>query len=149
MDHWGVLCLPKKHGREHSKTDLPNVKEMRIHGSFDDFDKEAIIILNNIIIETDLEIVISSDWKRWCSLEEMKKFYKSQGIIKTPMDYTPLIKGVNRALEIKEWLNNNKVNKWVAIDDMYLELDNFVWVSRTDEGIKQEGRKEEILKYLK
>ena len=148
IDHFGVLCLADKHGREHKKTDMPNVSEMKIHGELIPFDKEAVEILNNIILQTDAEIVISSDWKRWCSLSNMKIFYKLQGIIKTPIGYTPIIKGFNRALEIKNWLNNNQVNKWVAIDDLYLELDNFVWISKTDEGIKQEGKKEEILKFL-
>ena len=148
-DHWGTLCLADKHGREHKKEDLPNISEMKIHGELIPFDKEAVKILNSIIKETNADIVISSDWKKWCPLDKMKEFYKLQGIIKEPIDYTPYIKGIeNRNLEIKEWLNNNKVDKWVAIDDLYLDLTNFVWVSRTDEGIKQKVIKEKILSYL-
>ena len=145
LDHWGVMCLADKHGREHDKYDLPNIKEMRIHGDFDTFDKEAVNILNLLIEETDLEIVISSDWKKWCSLDRMKEFYKSQGIIKTPIDFTPTIKGKNlfesRSLEIREWLKIHKVSNWAVIDDLYLGdyLKNFVWTSKTDEGIKQNG----------
>ena len=136
-DHFGILCLADKHGIEHKKTDILDMKQVRIHGDFDNFDKKAVNVLNSIIKLTDCEIVISSDWKRFCSLEKMKDFYKSQGIIKSPLDYTPYIKGPYRGLEIKQWLDTHKVDKWVAIDDLYLELDNFVWVSRTDEGIKQ------------
>ena len=125
---------------------------MHTHGKLIDFDKNAVNVLNSLLTK-DLEIVISSDWNRWCSLSKMKEFYSEQGIIKTPIDYTPNIKGKNifesRSLEIKEWLNNNNVSKWVAIDDLYLGdyLSNFVWISRTDEGITQKGIKENILIY--
>ena len=153
LDHWGTICLADKHGREHNKTDLPNINEMRIHGSLDNFDKEAVNVLNSIIAKTDFEVVISSDWKKWCSLDKMKEFYKEQGIIKPPLDYTPTIKGnifKTRALEIMAWLSINSIDKWVAIDDLYLGdyLSNFVWISKTDEGITQKGIKENILIYI-
>ncbi len=152
LDIWGVLCLPDKHRREHKKTDLPNIKEMKVHGKLIPFNKEAVNVLNSIIEKADVEIVISSDWKKWCPLNEMKKFYKAQGIIKTPIDYTTNLNVKNlferRSLEIKSWLNNHKVNNWVAVDDLYLNLDNFVWISKTDEGLTQEGIKENILIYI-
>ena len=154
LDHWGTMVLADKHGREHNKTDLPNISEMKIHGELIPFDKQAVNILNEIIEQTDCEIVVSSDWKRWCSLDKMREFYKEQGIIKEPIDYTPTIKGKNifesRSLEIKSWLDNHNISKWVVIDDLYLGnyLTNFVWISRTDEGIKQEGIKENILIYM-
>ena len=28
----------------------------------------------------NMEIVVSSDWKRWVTLEEMQEFYKRQGL---------------------------------------------------------------------
>ena len=154
VDHWGVLCLADKHNREHNKTDLPNINEMHTHGKLIDFDKESVNVLNSLIEQTDCDIVISSDWKKWCSLEKMKEFYKLQGIIKEPIDFTPTIKGKNifesRALEIKSWLNTHKISNWVAIDDLYLGdyLTNFVWVSKTDEGIIQNGIKNKILSFL-
>ena len=153
VDHWGVLCLANKHGREHKKNDFPNTSEMHTHGKLIDFDKNAVNVLNSLLTK-DLEIVISSDWKKWCSLEEMKIFYTLQGIIKQPIDYTPNLRGKNifesRSLEIKEWLKMNKVDKWVSIDDLYLGeyLTNFVWISKTDEGITQKGIKENILIYI-
>lgn len=155
LDHWGTMSLSDKHGKKHLKTDLPDITQMRIHGDFDNFDKSAISTLNEIITITDCEIVVSSDWKKWCSLDRMKEFYISQDIIKPPIDFTPNLKGKNifknRAEEIKLWLNNNKVNKWVSVDDLYLGgyLPNFVWVSRTDQGITQDGIKEQILNILK
>ena len=154
MDHWGTIALADKHGREHKKEDLPNISEMHTHGKLIDFDKEAVKVLNEIIQQTDCEIVVSSDWKKWCPLDKMKEFYLSQGIIKAPIEYTPNLKGKNifetRAFEIKDWLNTHKVDNWAAVDDLYLGdyLTNFVWISRTDEGITQNKFKDIISSFL-
>lgn len=70
-----------------------------------------------------------------------------------------------RHFEIKRWLRDHpEVTHWVAIDDLnmgiHIEassygphdrdwgLENFVWTPRADEGIKQSGKKEKILKFL-
>ena len=61
-----------------------------------------------------------------------------------------------RCLEIKEWLKQNPdVTHWVAVDDLNMSnenlhpgLDNFVLTPRPNEGIKQSGIKEKILKHL-
>jgi hypothetical protein len=44
--------------------------------------------LNEILEQTGAEIVVSSDWRIWCSVEEMGDYYESQGIIKRPIDFT-------------------------------------------------------------
>ncbi len=154
LDHFGVMCLADKHGQEHSKTDSPKFNEMRVHGSFDYFDAGAVEVLNSIL-KTGVEVVISSDWQRWCKFDDMCAFYKSQGIIKPPIDYTGLIEGIpnfrdQRTFEINNWLRKHtEIINWVAIDDIYLpSISNFVWVSKTDEGIKQKGIKDKILSIL-
>lgn len=70
-----------------------------------------------------------------------------------------------RYFEIKRWLRDNpKVTHWVAVDDLHMGvhvenssygpfdrewgLENFVWTPRDWEGIKQNGIKQKILKYL-
>jgi len=70
-----------------------------------------------------------------------------------------------RHFEIKRWLRDHpEVTHWVAIDDLNMGthveassygpfdrdwgLENFVWTPRADEGIKQSGKKEKILKFL-
>jgi hypothetical protein len=91
---------------------------------------------------------VSSDWKYWCSLEEMGDFYEKQGILKRPIGYTPKTDiyiwdtyPKQRAHEIKTWLENNTVEQWVAIDDLDMRpyLDHFVWIDKPSEGILQEG----------
>ena len=143
LDHQGVMYL-KKH---------PDI------GRLDNFDLEAIEVLNEIIKETEVEIVVSSDWKLWVGLDKMKEFYLKQGICKQPIDYTPKYEeyrlnelAKQRSVEILGWLDKNKdVTNWVSIDDLDMRsyLSNFVWVEKQTEGIKQEGLKKIILNYIK
>lgn len=184
LDHDGVICLSHNQGNRFKKRAKDRVygnpRELPVEYRFDNFDKGAISILNEIISITNCEIVVSSDWRFWANLEEMGDYYQSKGIIKRPISFTKslgefedpkdFIYEVNwdleqcRSLEIKNWLKENpQVTNWVAVDDLNMGkvgkryhkdfvhdwgLDNFVLCSRSNEGIKQLGVKEKILKYL-
>lgn len=163
LDHDGVICLSTEWGsRFKNKEGFDSL--------FDRFNEKAIKVLNEIIEETDCEIVISSDWRFHCTLDEMKELYKIRGVKKSPIDYTrndldwKLFKDISpnhelevtRCLEIKDWIKEHpEITHWVAVDDMDLSnkhewgLDNFVNTPRSKEGIKQSGIKEKIIKFLK
>ena len=53
---------------------------------------------------------------------------------------------------IKKWLeNNDKVTNWVSVDDLDMSLflgENFVLTPKENEGIKQSGIKEKLIKIL-
>ena len=71
-----------------------------------------------------------------------------------------------RHFEIKRWLRDHpEVTHWVAVDDLHMGvhvenssygvfdredwgLENFVWIPRSREGIKQSGVKEKIVDFL-
>jgi hypothetical protein len=179
LDHDGVICLQNNWGSRHKKREAfyksiekPESKmDMSVSLRFDNFDEKSIKVLNYILKETDAEIVCSSDWRKYATLEEMQEYYISQGVIKTPIDFTPKLIDFDksshdlffcrgwiskaRCLEIKKWLSENKVDKWVAVDDLnmsndYLKigLDNFVLTPKSSEGIKQTKVKEKIINYL-
>jgi hypothetical protein len=178
LDHDGVICLPDNWGSRHKKQTLfqkkhgfMSVNKMDVFHRFDSFDKKAVNVLNDIISQTNLEIVVSSDWRLSCTLEEMQLLYQKEGVLKSPIDFTPVFKNIKdipedfpwkmsinleqqRSFEIKTWLNQNKnVTNWVAIDDLDLRsevwgLENFVHCSRKNEGIKQLSLKDKILKFL-
>jgi hypothetical protein len=122
-----------------------------------DFDKTAVKNINDIIKETDCEIVVSSDWKLWVPLEEMKNFYIIQGIIKSPIGYTPdkssEIKSLDdlarlRVEEIKQWVKDNHVSTWVAIDDLDLrKLERFVFIEDSKIGMTKDSLRE-LKEYL-
>lgn len=163
LDHDGVICLdPSDEGYRYNKQkkfygdDInlkPTIKEVDILVRFDDFDKEAIETLNQILKETNAEIVVSSDWKRWATLEEMGLYYQDQGIIKKPIGFTdfyskikkddwpifeyPYRYELERSEEIKSWLDDNPhVTDWVAIDDLNMDQEFLSQVFTSETGQK-------------
>lgn len=146
LDHDGVICLYKNWGTRYNST----------NELFDSFDKGAVTVLNDIIQKTDCEIVVSSDWRLYESLENMQKLYQKRGIIKVPIAYTPYLYSrlkseIQRVSEIITWVEQNQPELWVAVDDMNLrELgeEHFVQTPKGKEGIKQCGLKDKILKRL-
>ena len=142
LDHYGVMCLAKEEIIR-DKNSIPATNELLSTKPFDDFDSKCVNVLNSIIENTNIEIIISSDWAS--SIEKMSEFYEQQGIIKKPIGFTPKLKynniQTNRTKEILSWVNVNKVDKWLAIDDIYLGelIDNFMWCDLAHKGISKNG----------
>ena len=182
LDLDGTICLSNNWGGRAKKwkkykklnPEALNDSEAPLDVRFDDFDKKAIKVLNQILEETGAEIVVSSDWKLHATLEELGDYFLSQDILKKPIDFTPNLddfdptanqlfmwKGMlekKRILEIQEYLEKNpNVEKWVAVDDLNMSpeanggygLENFVLTPKSTEGIKQSGVKEKIIELLK
>lgn len=177
LDHDGVICLMSNFGTRFKKG-KGHLTDDSVLKRFDNFDKKAIKTLNDIIEKTGCEIVVSSDWKIWATVEEMGEYYEYHGIIKKPIDFTPSINDVDvpkdfkwdhnydleqtRTLEIKDWLEKHPdVTQWVAVDDLFMGitqndkvedkvwgLKNFVWCPTIYEGIKQTGIKGKIIEFL-
>ena len=156
LDHDGVICLESEWGSRFKKKE-----------NFDDFNPNAIKVLNEILLKTNCEIVVSSDWRRFTDLEKMQDLYEARGVLKKPIGFTEIIKNnkfdyeLDRKCEIENWLlKNPSVTNWVAIDDLDMSFDNikdhfnqdglknFVHIT-SEEGLAQNGVKEKILKFLK
>ena len=144
LDNDSVICLSNNWGGRSKKwskyrSAYPNsskeMKDAPVSVRFDDFDKKAIKILNEIIEQTGCDIVVSSDWRLHATLEELGDYYISQGIIKRPVDVTDIFKDLfpkewnafrfraelelERSMERGHWLENHpEVTHWVAVDDL-------------------------------
>ena len=186
LDNDGVICLSENWGsrfkkaRQHmidhsiSEHAFADERKRNVLVRFDNFDAKAIKILNKVLEETGAELVVSSDWKLYATVEELGEYYESQGIIKKPIDRTlnldefdPDSAGLYqwkgwkermRILEIEKYLADHpEITHWVAIDDLNMSpeanqghgLENFVLTPRSNEGIKQSGIKDKLLKFLK
>lgn len=186
LDNDGVICLSDNWGGRFKKArqymidnkisefDFLDEKKRNVLVRFDDFDKKAVKVLNEILEETGAEIVVSSDWKLHATVEELGEYYESQGIIKKPLDRTLNLEEFDedaaglyhwkgwkeraRILEIKRYLEDHpEITHWVAIDDLEMSpeknqghgLENFVLTPRSKEGIKQSGIAEKVLKFLR
>ena len=186
LDHDGVICLSTEWGGRFKKQTKvgrklsQSVESLPVDARFDNFNKKAVKILNEILEETGAEIVVSSDWKRWANVEEMGEYYESKGIVKKPIALTPNLGQctwydnwawsrdwdleMSRVIEIKQYLHDHpEITHWVSIDDLDMgktgkkwgvdfehdwALDNFVLTPRGNEGIKQSGIKEKVIKFL-
>ena len=181
LDHDGVICLSNNWGNRFKKQKKwgkrklsMSALEMPVEYRFDNFDEKAIEVLNEILEKTGAEIVVSSDWKRWATVQEMGEYYESKGIIKKPIAFTDSILyddyedfpwhrnwdlEQTRSLEISQYLGQNpNITHWVAIDDLNMSLKpegdkmwglkNFVLTPLNNEGIKQTGIKEKIIEFL-
>lgn len=104
--------------------------------------KSSIQIFNQICQEYDLKPVISSTWRINHTKEELQKIFDQQGIEVEIYDYTPHIDQADRGLEIKEWLDNNKVDDFIVIDDVTRNIEPHIhknvikvrnWVGLTTE----------------
>ena len=142
LDNDGVICLSNNWGERakkwaNFKRDNPDVEftDRPVLYRFDDFDKGAVKVLNEILEQTGAEIVVSSDWRLHANLEELGEYYESQGIIKRPIAVTDIFKDIfpkewnafryraelelERSMEIGHWLENHpEVTHWVAVDDL-------------------------------
>ena len=187
LDNDGVICLNNNYGgrtrkwsewlRTYPESELPS--DAPVHYRFDDFDKKAIKVLNRILDQTGAEIVVSSDWRKYATLEELGDYYIEQGIRKRPIDVTKFIENCDvpdgfpwhimmryeqsRACEIKQYLNDHpEITHWVAIDDLDMGiypnmsdttpiwgLPNFVRCLSLNEGIKRQGLEKQIISFLK
>ena len=184
LDNDGVICLSNNWGgrskkwtkyRSKNPETSKYVDDAPVEVRFDDFDKKAIKVLNEILEETGAEIVVSSDWRCHANLEELGEYFLLQGILKKPVGVTKLLGQCNqpenypwmekwdleqsRSLEIFQYLHDHpEVTKWVAVDDLNMGkngeswkdwgLDNFVLTPSSSEGIKQSGIKEKVIKFL-
>ena len=146
LDNDGVICLSNNWGSRNTKrrkaglrSSVPSL-ELPVDIRFDNFDKKSVKILNEILEETGAEIVVSSDWRFYATLEELGDYYTSQGILKKPIAVTGMFKDLfprewsslrfradlelERYMEINHWLENHpEVTNWVAVDDLNMSVD--------------------------
>ena len=187
LDHDGVICLSENWGSRYKKArqymidngisehdpEMYDSRKRPVPIRFDNFDPKAVKVLNDILEKTGAEIIVSSDWKLFATVEELGEYYELHGIAKKPIDRTLNMSEFDetggslyeykgwrdrmRIVEIKKYLEDHpEITHWVAVDDMNMGhkaqqgygLDNFVCTPRSTEGIKQSGIKGKILKFL-
>jgi hypothetical protein len=143
LDNDGVICLSSNWGSRHKKQKKWDKKKLSmsmqsipIEYRFDNFDKKAVKILNQILEESGAEIIVSSDWRLYATLDELGEYYLAQGIIKAPIGITNknlvdcdvpnnFIWSRSwdleqcRSLEIHQYLKDHPdITHWVAVDDL-------------------------------
>jgi hypothetical protein len=151
LDIDGVLATVKQYNIS------PNGKSWLRKYDVYPFDKKCVKVLNTILEKTDADMIISSDWRINYSMDELCDIFTINGIIKTPVGSTPIYPTSmsnyekNRSGEILECVRVNKIEHWIAIDDIDLSYwlnDHFFFCKSEWEGIKQSELKQKIINYL-
>jgi hypothetical protein len=93
--------------------------------------------LQKICDETNAELVVSSDWKKHFTFNQLKRIFRHYGVTARLIDITthqdlwnkmsrPSLEH-ERALEVVKWAKDNKITNWIAIDDLRLG-EQFKWM---------------------
>jgi hypothetical protein len=100
--------------------------------------KEDCDALQKICEETNAELVVSSDWKKHFTFNQLKRIFWHYGITARLIDITTHQDLWNkmsrpgleheRALEVAKWAKDNKISNWIAIDDLDL-YHTFKWLT--------------------
>ena len=121
-----------------------NDGKVTISGGVEDFTipypwvKEDCDALQKICEETNADLVVSSDWKKHFTFNQLKRIFWHYGItagrlvdITTHQDLWNKMSRTSidheRALEVAKWARDNKISNWIAIDDLDL-YHNFKWL---------------------
>jgi hypothetical protein len=110
------------------------------------WDKRCVESLKNILEKTGANIVLTSDWRKFHDLLEMREIFNYYKLPKDKLiGFTYNLRKWNdhqfediRSKEIDKYLSESEhtIEKWVAVDDMNLEkTTNFVRVLDTWIGI--------------
>ena len=90
-------------------------------------DLKSVKNLNNIIKETNANIVISSDWRNHHTIKELETLFIEWGIVGEIFGVTEkvgdnsfMLLEHNRTEEIEKFIKDNNVDKYAIIDDMEL-----------------------------
>ena len=128
------------------------------------FDKKCVKVFNEILDEIgDYTIILSSDWKTHFTLDEMNEIFEWNGVNTKIHEFTSSSWGVqfqhfdqieeSRAYEILKYVKDNNIKNYIVIDDLnlkeWISVEYFVRTTKPNEGIKQSGIKEKILKLIK
>jgi hypothetical protein len=125
------------------------------------FNVKCVNAFNRILTEVDdVEIILSSDWRKNWSLENLDKIFKHNGVIKSPIDTTIKTSTYwgewfekKRMSDIEGYLReHNMVNEemtihtnWIIIDDLNVrqwlpdEYKDRFFLTQDFEGLSQEG----------
>jgi hypothetical protein len=138
LDIDGVLALPRQFNTRTNKLWAKDTMAANLKVSYM-WDERCVIALNRFILLNDVEIVLSSDWRRHYPIDTMRSIFQINGVARHPIAYTGVEVPAHssgweceRVYQIENWVKENNPAQWVAVDDMNLVAlgDRFV---RTDD----------------
>ena len=105
------------------KSDLEWIEKVGLsitEKQYRNFSNKSVSNINFIHSFIRCKIVITSNWKLYHTLDELKQIFREQGIQSEVIDVTGI--STSRGEEISDWLSVNDVDNWVVIDDQVKDL---------------------------
>jgi len=135
--------------------------------------KEECDALTQIINATGAKVVISSDWKKYYTLQELGQIFEFYGIPNVIIDKTGIQKAKlssnfewDRAIQIMNWVHEHTatIESWIALDDIpvakyfgdqtkehpYITKENHIWLDGDwgETGSKLSQNVDQIIEFL-
>jgi hypothetical protein len=127
LDIDGVLATPKQYNTVRTKlySRDRHAEGLRVPYMWDE---RCVIALNRFLRMNDVEIVLSSDWRRHFTIDELDQIFKINGVAKSPIGITAKLNKNKmsedlesiRVREINAYVEENGYHTWCAVDDMDL-----------------------------
>ena len=89
----------------------------------DKFDRERVSLLREAVEELGLKLVISSGWRdqrNW--LKKIRRAFSEVGWQNPPIIGRTPLGGRGRGEQIQSWLNENPVESFVILDDIWFDI---------------------------
>ena len=129
------------------------------------FNKKCVELFNRILTEfPDIEIILSSDWRKHNTLIDLDIIFKCNGVIKSPKYTTDKTSSYfgdwlekSRMNDIEKYLRDNDMidKDWIILDDLDIRQwlpieyqDRFIQTNDV-EGLTEDGIVERIIDKLK
>ena len=99
-----------------------------------EFDPYPVKLLNNLTDLTGAKIVLSSDWRKDASLQQLKNLFEKVGITGELIGKTPILRN-NRLYG--ETIRGDEVSKWLA--DTHYKVESYIIIDdNNDFGMDQQ-----------
>ena len=103
------------------------------------FSSSCVEVLNKILSSNNVRIILTSSWRTVFDVEKQCRIFKENGVKQLPMGQTKDLGYKHRNIEIKNYLENRKVESFVILDDMQIDGfdDNFILIDPRN-GLSEE-----------
>lgn len=119
LDIDGVLAI--------FQNEKPDISYL-VKGTAYPFTSSCVSVLNEILRQTNAEIVLTSSWRLIYNREQILQIFEDNRVYKAPIECTSITSDDNRKAEIEEFIISNHIQKYVILDDVDYGFDpiNFV-----------------------
>lgn len=84
-----------------------------------DWDQESVDNLKLLLNKTNAVIVLSSTWRRLKTIDTLKNYFRIHDLDSFLVDFTPVMDGASRSVEIETYLNHHpEIGNFLILDDV-------------------------------